>query len=166
MPPPRHPRSLRACGFQLADLKEAGFSLKELKELKRPGNGGADVAFTLQDFMRLGYSCVECKKAGYSLAALRSGYSEEDLKVTPYTTKAELAEDGFWALGWVAYIFFAFLLSAVRATARADAGIDGNPLEDFFAALFAFPAVIAQIQAGSAAEAAAEAASGTLPVSN
>eukprot|EP01051_Picozoa_sp_SAG22_P013774 SAG22_NODE_1583_length_4063_cov_6.137487_2_plen_906_part_00 len=78
----------------------------------------------------------------------------------------ELAEDGFWALGWVAYIFFAFLLSAVRATARADAGIDGNPLEDFFAALFAFPAVIAQIQAGSAAEAAAEAASGTLPVSN
>jgi ribosomal protein L13E len=86
---------LRHCGFQLADLKEAGFTLKELKELKRPGNGGADVAFTLQDFMRLGYSCIECKKAGYSLTALRSGYSEEDLKVTTFTTKAELAEDGF-----------------------------------------------------------------------
>ena len=76
-------------------MKEAGFTLKELKELKRPGNGGADVAFTLQEFMKVGYSCIECKKAGYSLAALRSGYSEEDLKVTHFTTKAELAEDGF-----------------------------------------------------------------------
>jgi biotin operon repressor len=86
---------LKQCGYQLHDLKEAGYSLKELKELKRPGNGGADVAFTLQDFMKLGYSCIECKKAGYSLRALRSGYSEEDLKVTHFTTKAELAEDGF-----------------------------------------------------------------------
>ena len=39
--------------------------------------------------MKLGYTCAECKKAGYPLAALKSGYSEADLKVTHFTTKAE-----------------------------------------------------------------------------
>ena len=94
-PSPRARPRLRSCGYQLHELKEAGFTLTELKELKRPGNGGQDVAYTLQDFMKLGYSCIECKKAGYPLSALKSGYSEACLKVTHFTTKAELAEDGF-----------------------------------------------------------------------
>lgn len=42
-----------------------------------------------------GYSCKEMKKAGYPLAALKSGYTEADLKVTHFTTQAELAQDGF-----------------------------------------------------------------------
>ena len=86
---------LRSAGFQLTDLKEANFSLSELKELKRPGNGGSDVAFTLQDFIALGYTCIECKRAGFPLSALKSGYTPACLKVTNFTTKAELAEDGF-----------------------------------------------------------------------
>merc|ERR1712070_859477 len=69
----------------------------------------------------------------------------------------EFAEDGFWALGWTAYVFFAFVLAAVRTTAREAHGICGNALKDFFAALFAFPQVIAQIQSGSLAEANAAA---------
>jgi len=84
---------LRAAGFPLAELRDGGFTLAEFKELRRPNSN--DPAFTVQDLMKEGYNCRALRNAGYTLNALKSGYSEADLKVTHFTTKAELAEDGF-----------------------------------------------------------------------
>ena len=84
---------LRAAGFSLHELKCAGFVLPELKALTRPGS--SDPAFTVQDLIKEGYGCKEMKAAGFKLAALRSGYTEADLNVTHFTTKAELKDDGF-----------------------------------------------------------------------
>ena len=45
--------------------------------------------------MAEGYTCKEMRSAGFSLAALKRGYTDADLKVTHFTTKAELANDGY-----------------------------------------------------------------------
>ena len=86
--------SLRAAGFPLHELRVAGYSLSELKELRR-GGSKEDPAFTLQDLKKEGYTCKELRKVGFTLADLKSGYSAADLKVTQFTTKAELALDGY-----------------------------------------------------------------------
>jgi intracellular multiplication protein IcmE len=66
---------LRATGFNLSELR-AVFSLSELKDLKRQNGTDKDPAFTIQDFMKEGYGCKDMRNAGFSLAALKSGYTE------------------------------------------------------------------------------------------
>ena len=115
---------LRAAGFSLHELREAGFGLKELKELKRPGSGH-EPAFTLQDLKAEGFTCANLRRAGFALHDLKAGYTQDELKRSPCmcthtcilmcmacafhvcrytqdelkmssaTTKAELAGDGF-----------------------------------------------------------------------
>jgi len=69
----------------------------------------------------------------------------------------EFAEDGFWALAWCSFIAFATLLTAVRTHARVAHGIKGNVMEDFWACIFLFPQVIAQMQSGAKKEEAPKA---------
>lgn len=85
---------LRAAGYLLHELREAGFTLTEFKELKRPG-GQLEPAFSLQALKKEGYTCKDLRKAGFTLAELKSGYTQADMKFVHYTSKAELAQDGF-----------------------------------------------------------------------
>jgi ribosomal protein L13E len=77
-------------GDELATL-----TLTELKELRRPSGQGVDPAFSLQDLKALGYTCKDMRRAGFTLAELKNGYTAADMKLVHATTKAELANDGF-----------------------------------------------------------------------
>jgi ribosomal protein L13E len=79
----------------LHELREGGFTLTELKELRRPSGQGVDPAFSLQDLKALGYTCKDMRRAGFTLAELKNGYTAADMKLVHATTKAELANDGF-----------------------------------------------------------------------
>jgi len=108
---------LRAANFLLHDLREAGCSLSDLKDLRRP-NSQHDPAFTLQDLKKEGYTCKDMRKAGFTLAELRSGYTAADMKVTHYTTKAELARDGFTLAELKLANFTPFELKAVGVSQK------------------------------------------------
>jgi len=53
--------------------------------------------------------------------------------------------DGAWALGWVAYVTFAFGISILRSQTRERLGIRGNSLEDFLVTLVLYPSVALQL---------------------
>jgi hypothetical protein len=59
---------------------------------------------------------------------------------------------GFHTLGWVAFTFMAFIISVARTDARRKDKIWGNPLEDFFIALAAYPIAVAQVHMHAASE--------------
>lgn len=54
--------------------------------------------------------------------------------------------EGIYALGWVFYIGFVTILTATRVMIRERYGINGNPVEDFFAVLFVYPCVMIQLE--------------------
>ena len=57
------------------------------------------------------------------------------------------------------FLFFrSAMVTSVRLSAREALGIVGNPVEDFFAALFYYPGVALQLDADAADAAAASAA--------
>ena len=58
----------------------------------------------------------------------------------------ELSYNGCWAIGVFFYLCFVTCLAAVRVQCRQRFGINGNPFEDFFAALFLYPNVILQLE--------------------
>jgi len=53
---------------------------------------------------------------------------------------------GIYALAWVFYLGFVTIVTATRANIRSNYGINGNPIEDFFAALFVYPCVMIQLE--------------------
>lgn len=57
-----------------------------------------------------------------------------------------LAVEQFWALAWTMYFAFATLVGAMRTAVRSKQGYIGNPVEDFFAALFCYPSVGQQLK--------------------
>ena len=50
-----------------------------------------------------------------------------------------------YAIAWVFFIAFVTCVTYVRHEVRAQRGINGNPIEDFFAALFLYPSVASKI---------------------
>jgi hypothetical protein len=52
---------------------------------------------------------------------------------------------GMFAFGWVSLVFFSVIVATVRYNQRAFYRIEGNIAEDFFAALFFWPQVLAQM---------------------
>lgn len=53
---------------------------------------------------------------------------------------------GIYSLAWVFYLGFASLVTVARAKIRDHYGINGNPIEDFFAAMLVYPAVMVQLE--------------------
>jgi len=53
--------------------------------------------------------------------------------------------DGLWSLAWVSYVTFAACGGGVRTKFRNRHSIGGNPVEDFFACLLAYPLVATQL---------------------
>ena len=58
---------------------------------------------------------------------------------------AEIEVAGLFAVGWVAYLGFILLLTIARYGVRSHFGINGNPVEDFFATLVLYPSVAIQL---------------------
>jgi len=54
-------------------------------------------------------------------------------------------DEGMWALAWICYVFFAFIVACCRYNVRQILKIKGNLVQDFFCSLFFYPFVIAQI---------------------
>ena len=54
--------------------------------------------------------------------------------------------DGIYSLGWVFFLGFVTIITATRANIRSHYGINGNPIEDFFAALLVYPCVMVQLE--------------------
>lgn len=54
-------------------------------------------------------------------------------------------DEGMWALAWICYVFFAFLIACCRYNVRQILRIKGNLVQDFFLSLLFYPFVIAQI---------------------
>ena len=63
-----------------------------------------------------------------------------------YQFDKSLKLEGIYALAWVFYLGFATLLTVARANIRSHYGINGNPIEDFFAAMFVYPCVLIQLE--------------------
>jgi len=57
-----------------------------------------------------------------------------------------LAASDLWALAWVCYFAFAGIIGVMRSAVREAHGYIGNPIEDFFAALFLYPSVGQQLR--------------------
>lgn len=53
-------------------------------------------------------------------------------------------ENSIWAIGWVMYISFAFIVADMRHRIRKMRGINGNFVEDIAAAVFVYPNVLFQ----------------------
>ena len=54
--------------------------------------------------------------------------------------------EGIYALGWVFYLGFVTIITTTRVSIRNRYGINGNPIEDFFAVLFVYPSVMIQLE--------------------
>jgi hypothetical protein len=54
--------------------------------------------------------------------------------------------EGIYALAWVFYMGFVTIITATRVVIRENYGINGNPVEDFFAVLFVYPCVMIQLE--------------------
>ncbi|XP_063676166.1 glycine betaine transporter 1-like isoform X2 [Bolinopsis microptera] len=63
-----------------------------------------------------------------------------------YQFDKSLKLEGIYALAWVFYLGFVTLLTVARANIRSHYGINGNPIEDFFAAMFVYPCVLIQLE--------------------
>ena len=61
-----------------------------------------------------------------------------------YPTTVKLG--GIYSLAWVFYLGFATILTVQRAQIRGIHGINGNVIEDFFAALILYPCVTTQLE--------------------
>ena len=57
-----------------------------------------------------------------------------------------LAVEEMWALSWTAYFAFATLIGVMKTAVRQHEDFIGNPVEDFFAALFCYPSVCQQVR--------------------
>jgi hypothetical protein len=58
----------------------------------------------------------------------------------------EVAGPGLHSIAWLAYTFMVFVIALVRTDVRRKEKIWGNPLEDFFISLAAYPFALSQIQ--------------------
>ena len=54
--------------------------------------------------------------------------------------------EGLYALAWVFYLGFVTIITVARVAMREHYGINGNPVEDFFAVLFMYPSVMIQLE--------------------
>ena len=63
-----------------------------------------------------------------------------------YIYHPNLKLNGIYALAWVAYLGFVTIVTVARASIRSHYGINGNPVEDFFAAMFVYPCVMVQLE--------------------
>ena len=54
--------------------------------------------------------------------------------------------NGIFSLAWVFYMAFATILTVQRAQIRAIYNINGNIIEDFFAALILYPSTVGQME--------------------
>jgi len=54
--------------------------------------------------------------------------------------------DGIYAVAWVFYLGMVTIITATRVQIRNFYGIHGNPIEDFFATLLAYPCVMIQLE--------------------
>ena len=61
-----------------------------------------------------------------------------------YQGSPNLKLNGIYSLAWVFYLGFVTIITAERASIRSHYGINGNPIEDFFASLFVYPCVMVQ----------------------
>lgn len=64
----------------------------------------------------------------------------------------EIGAKGSYVIGWVAFIFFGFIVAFTRHTARTLYGVWGSFVDDIFATLFLWPVVLAQVQMAVASE--------------
>ena len=55
-------------------------------------------------------------------------------------------EHEFWAFAWTCFFGFATIIGACRTAVRVDRDYIGNPVEDWFAALFLYPSVGQQLR--------------------
>ena len=60
----------------------------------------------------------------------------------------ELGADGWWAMAWMAFSMNTLIIWDIRGTHRRNHGIEGNMIEDFFAALLMHGMVLTQIDSG------------------
>ena len=63
-----------------------------------------------------------------------------------YIYHPDLKLSGIYSLAWVFYLGFVTIVTTARAQIRSHYGISGNPIEDFFAALFVYPCVLTQLE--------------------
>ena len=63
-----------------------------------------------------------------------------------YIYNPHLKLNGIYSLAWVFYLGFVTLVTVARASIRSHYGMNGNPIEDFFAALFVYPCVMVQLE--------------------
>jgi choline-glycine betaine transporter len=60
----------------------------------------------------------------------------------------QLGADGWWAMAWMAYTMNTLIIWDIRGSARRKDGIQGNMIEDFFAALLLHGGVLCQVEGG------------------
>jgi choline-glycine betaine transporter len=58
----------------------------------------------------------------------------------------QIEVEGSFALGWVFYLGFVTCITITRHKVRLQNGINGNPVEDFFCALFLYPCTAVQLE--------------------
>ncbi|HAT8939250.1 TPA: type IVB secretion system protein DotG/IcmE [Legionella pneumophila subsp. pneumophila] len=88
---------LKAAGFSAKDLKDAGFTAKELRDAGFSAQELKDVGFSAKDLKDAGFSAAELKAAGFTAAQLKAaGFSAKDLKDAGFSA-AELKAAGFSA---------------------------------------------------------------------
>jgi hypothetical protein len=58
----------------------------------------------------------------------------------------QLAFDGGWAIAWFFYLCLAVAMTAARINIRELFGIEGNPVEDFFACMLLMPCAALQME--------------------
>ncbi|KAL5264104.1 hypothetical protein ACHWQZ_G005250 [Mnemiopsis leidyi] len=63
-----------------------------------------------------------------------------------YIYHPDLKLNGIYSLAWVFFLGFVTLVTAARSSIRSHYGMNGNPIEDFFAALFVYPCVMVQLE--------------------
>ena len=67
------------------------------------------------------------------------------LEIVNQISPDALKVTGIYALAWVFYLAFVTLITVTRAQIRSCYNINGNPVEDFFAVMFAYPCVMVQL---------------------
>ena len=67
-------------------------------------------------------------------------------EIVEISTSGGVNINGIYSVAWVFYIGFVTVITVARSNIRSIHGINGNPVEDFFAALFLYPCVMIQLE--------------------
>jgi len=65
----------------------------------------------------------------------------------PFCILFNIASEGWWTMGWMFYLMFTLIVWDIRGKKRAEKGINGNMVEDFFAVFLFYPGALIQLDA-------------------